>query len=417
MPADGPLTALAQPFDVEAVRRVFPGLHQEVRGKPLVYLDSAATAQRPQPVIDAVVRAMGVDNANVNRGVHAISERATSAYEGARETIGRFLGAPDPDKVVFVRGTTEAINLAAESLVRPRLDKGGTILLTEMEHHSNIVPWQRLAKRTGASITVAPILDDGSLDLDALWSLIEARPAAVSLTHVSNVLGTVNPIREVVRRAHAEDVPVIVDGAQAAPHLPVDLASLGADLYAVSGHKMCGPTGIGVLAGRTEVLESMEPWQGGGDMIRRVSWDETTYAPVPHKFEAGTPNVAGAIGLGAAATYLDTLGMDRVHAYEQELLKHVTEALGAIEGLVIQGTTPDKAAVLSFTIDGVHPHDLGTALDLEGIAVRAGHHCAQPLMERLGVPATVRASLAFYNTVGELDRLAAVVRDAVEVLR
>jgi len=392
-------------LDVEQVRKDFPILLQEVRGKPLVYLDSAATSQKPRAVIDAVARYYLEDNANVHRGVHLLSERATAHFEEAREKVRRFLNAAHAHEIVFVRGATEAINLVAQSWGRPRLRPGDEIVITEMEHHSNIVPWQLLCEEKGAKLRVAPIDDLGQLRLDELERLLGPRTRLLSLAHVSNALGTINPAREIVSMARERNVPVLLDGAQAAPHLEVDVQALGCDFYAFSGHKLFGPTGIGVLWGRAELLEAMPPWQGGGDMISSVSFERTTWNKLPWKFEAGTPDIAGAIGLGAAIDYLSGLGMDAVAAHESDLLAYGTDALRQVPGLRLIGTAPKRAGVLSFLLGDIHPHDVGTVLDGEGIAIRTGHHCAQPLMRRFGVPATARASIALYNRRADIDAL------------
>jgi cysteine desulfurase / selenocysteine lyase len=392
-------------LDVEGLRRDFPALDQRVHGRPLVYLDNAASAQKPRAMIEAVDRYYSEYASNVHRGLHALAERATAAYEGARETAARFLGAAGAVECVFVRGTTEAVNLVAQSFVRPRLGPGDEVLITELEHHSNIVPWQLLCAERGARLRVAPIDDRGAVMVEEFARLLGERTRFASFAHVSNALGTVNPIAEMTALAHERGVPVLVDGAQAAPHLPIDVAALGCDFYAFSGHKAFGPNGIGVLYGRAELLREMPPWQGGGDMIRTVTFEKTEYAPPPHRFEAGTPNVAGAIGLGATLEYLMALGMERVASYDRELLAYATDAVSQLPGVRLVGTAPEKAGVLSFVVEGVHAHDVGTVLDREGIAVRAGHHCAQPVMARFGVAATARASFAFYNTRAEVDVL------------
>lgn len=392
-------------FDVERVRRDFPILGQKVHGKPLVYLDSAATAQKPQAVLDALSRYYAQDNANVHRGVHTLSERATKAYEEARGKVRRLLGAERDAEVIFVRGTTEAINLVAQTFGRQRVRAGDEVLITAMEHHSNIVPWQMLCEQQGATLRVAPIDDRGALQLDALEGLLGPKTRLLALPHISNALGTLNPVKELVARAHAKGVPVLVDGAQAAPHLAVDVRALGCDFYTLSGHKLFGPTGIGALYAKLEHLEAMPPYQGGGDMIASVTFQKTTYAKPPAKFEAGTPDIAGAIGLGAAIDYVTALGLEAIQRYEHGLLEYGTKALSQVPGLRLVGTAPQKAGILSFMLGDIHPHDVGTILDREGIAVRTGHHCAQPVMERFGIPATVRASLAFYNTREEIDAL------------
>ncbi len=397
------------PHDVERVRADFPILQREVNGKTLAYLDNAATAQKPAAVIDAVSEYYRHSNANIHRGVHTLSIEATEAYERARGKVQRFVGAKRPEEIVFVRSATEAINLVAQAYARPKLTAGDEILITTMEHHSNIVPWQILCEQTGAILRVAPITDAGVLRVDEFEKLLGPRTRMAAVTHISNALGTINPVRDLVDIAHGHGVPVLIDGAQAAPHLPIDVAAIGCDFYTITGHKMFGPTGIGALYGRHDLLDAMEPYQGGGEMILSVTFEKTTFNKVPHKFEAGTPNIAGAIGMGAAVDYLQAVGLDSIGAHEQELLRYATETLSAIPGVRLVGTAQDKAAVVSFLVGDVHPHDVGTILDQEGIAVRTGHHCAQPVMERFGITATVRASLALYNTPGEIDRLTAAV--------
>ncbi|MEE8557649.1 MAG: SufS family cysteine desulfurase, partial [Myxococcota bacterium] len=392
-------------FDVAQIRRDFPILERSVRGKPLVYLDNAASAQKPQSVIDAVSHFYTEINSNVHRGLHYLSEKATEAYESARSRVQHLIGAGRPEEVIFVRGTTEAINLVAQSFARPRLREGSEILITEMEHHSNIVPWQLVCQETGASLRVLPIDDRGELVLEKLEDLLTGRTALVSLVHVSNSLGTVNAVRRIVEAAHAIDVPVLVDGAQAIPHFRVDVQELGCDFYAFSGHKAFGPTGIGALYGRTELLDAMPPYQGGGEMIRSVTFEKTTYHDLPHKFEAGTPNIAGAIGLGAAAEYLESLDPLGLRAHEADVLEYATQRLEELPGVRMIGTAREKVCVAGFLIDRVHSHDVGTILDREGIAVRAGHHCTMPVMEHFGIAATTRASFAFYNTREEVDTL------------
>jgi cysteine desulfurase/selenocysteine lyase len=392
-------------FDVQRVRRDFPILTERIHGKPLVYLDNAATTQKPRSVIDAMVRSYAEDNANIHRGVHLLSERATRAYEDAREKVQKFLNAPNAREIIFVRGTTEAINLVAQTFGRANVGKGDQVLITEMEHHSNIVPWQMLCEEKGAELKVLPITDEGELRMDLLDGLLTDRTRIVSVVHVSNSLGTINPIKAIVEKAHKLGIPVLVDGAQAVAHMPVDVQALGCDFYALSGHKLFGPTGIGVLWGRLPLLEAMPPYQGGGDMISAVTFKKTTYNVVPNKFEAGTPNIAGSVGLGAAIDYLKTLDSAAIHAYEDELLAYGTRALTSVPGIRMIGTASHKASILAFVMDDVHPHDIGTILDQEGVAIRTGHHCTQPLMERLCVPATARASLALYNTKEEIDAL------------
>jgi cysteine desulfurase/selenocysteine lyase len=394
-------------FDVERIRADFPALHQDVKGKPLVYLDNAASAQKPRQVLDAMTRLYSHDYANIHRGVHELSERATRAYENARLKALRFLNAASEREIVFVRGTTEGINLVAQTYGRANVGEGDEVLITHMEHHSNIVPWQILCEEKKARLRVVPIDDRGDMDMDAFSNLLGPRTRIVSLAHVSNALGTINPVRTVVELAHEKGVPVLIDGAQAAPHLPIDVAALGCDFYTLSGHKMFGPSGIGVLYGKEALLEKMPPYQGGGDMIASVTFEKTTYNRLPFRFEAGTPDIAGVVGLGAAIDYLTEIGLDAISAYEEELLDYGTERLHSVPGLRIIGEARHKASVLSFVLDGVHPHDIGTILDQEGIAVRTGHHCAQPVMDRFNVPATARASLALYNTREEIDRLVA----------
>jgi cysteine desulfurase/selenocysteine lyase len=402
-------------FDVQAIRRDFPILRERVHDKPLVYLDNAATTQKPRRVIDRLNAFYRRENANVHRGVHLLSERATDAYEDARRTVCRFLNAADPKEIVFVRGTTEAINLVAQSYGRTHVGSGDEIVITTMEHHSNIVPWQIVCGQTGARLRVAPMTDDGDIDLDAYEALLSARTKIVAVVHVSNALGTINPIAEIVRIAHAGGIPVLVDGAQAVAHMPVDVRALDCDFYAFSGHKVFGPTGIGVLYARASLLDAMPPYQGGGDMISAVTFERTLYNVPPYKFEAGTPDIAGAIGLAAALQYVEAIGLDHVRAHEHELLAYGTAALSQVPGLRLTGTAAHKAGILAFVLEGVHPHDIGTILDREGVAIRTGHHCCQPLMDRLGVPATARASLALYNTREEVDALARALDKVREV--
>jgi cysteine desulfurase/selenocysteine lyase len=400
---------------VATVRRDFPVLGETVNGKPLIYLDNAATSQKPRQVIDALSAFYSRENANIHRGVHELSQRATLAYEQARSNLQRFVNAADPHEIVFVRGTTEAINLVATTFGRSRLGPGDEIVVSTMEHHSNLVPWQIACEVAGAKLRVIPMTDAGELDIDAYVALLSERTKLVAVVHISNSLGTINPVEDLARIAHERGVPVLVDGAQAAPHMPIDVQALGADFYALSGHKMFGPTGIGVLYGRAELLESLPPYQGGGEMIRTVSFEKTTYAPLPAKFEAGTPHIAGAIGLSAAVDYIRGLSWPWIQQHEHELLEYATEALGRVPGIRIVGTARDKAAVVSFVMDGVHAHDIGTILDQDGIAIRTGHHCTQPVMHRLGLPATARASFAFYNTRQEVDALIAGVERVREV--
>ena len=402
-------------LDLHSIRRDFPALHQEVHGKPLVYLDNAATTHKPRSVITAIQRFYESDCSNIHRGVHVLSQRATDAYENARATVASHLNASSADEIVFVRSATEGINLVAHSFVRPRLEPGDEIVLTALEHHANIVPWQLICEERGARLKVVPMNDAGELDLEAYSELLGPRTRLVAVGHVSNALGTINPVREMISIAHREGVPVLVDGAQAVPHMAVDVTSLGADFYVFSGHKVFGPTGIGALWGRSELLSSMPPYQGGGDMILSVTFEHTEFNRSPQRFEAGTPHIAGAIGLAAALEYINGIGMDTISATEEELLATATIALESIPGVRLIGTARHKAAVLSFVIDGVHPHDAGTIFDQHGVAVRAGHHCAQPAMQRLGVPATIRASFAFYNTVEESAALTDAVRAAQEV--
>jgi cysteine desulfurase/selenocysteine lyase len=402
-------------LDLTAIRQEFPLLRQRVHGKPLVYLDNAATTQKPQAVIDRLVRYYAEENANIHRGVHVLSVRATDAYDAARETVRRFLNAADSREIVFVRGATEGINLVAQTWGRAHVGAGDEIVLSEMEHHSNIVPWQMLCEEKGARLRVIPITDAGELRLDAYERLLNDRTRLVAITHVSNALGTINPVAEIVRLAHDRDVPVLVDGAQAIAHMPVDVQALTCDFYVFSGHKVFGPTGIGVLYGRLPLLDAMPPYQGGGDMIRSVTFERTLYNTAPYKFEAGTPNISGVVGLAAALDYVTAIGPHRVSAHEHELLAYGTEALSELSGLRLTGRAPAKAGILSFVLEGVHPHDIGTILDRDGVAIRAGHHCCQPLMARLGVPATARASVALYNTREDIDALVRALRTVREV--
>jgi cysteine desulfurase/selenocysteine lyase len=402
-------------FAVERLRKDFPILRQRVRGKPLVYLDNAATSQKPQVVIDTVNRYYSAENANVHRGIHFLSEKATQAYEDARDTVRRFLNAADTREIIFVRGTTEAINLVAQSYGRTFLTASDEIVISAMEHHSNIVPWQILCEQVGARLRVIPFNYNGELLLEEYEKLLNERTKFVAVVHVSNALGTINPIKQIIAMAHRHNIPVLVDGAQAVPHMRVDVQELECDFYAFSGHKLFGPTGIGVLYGKADLLERMPPYQGGGDMISVVTFEKTHYNTLPYKFEAGTPNIAGGIGLGAAIDYVTEVGLEAVAAYEHELLVYATEALSTIKGLRIIGTAKEKASVLSFVLDDVHPHDIGTILDQEGVAIRAGHHCAMPVMQRFGVPATARASLAFYNTKEEVDALIRAIHKAIKV--
>ena len=403
-------------FDVERVRADFPILNERVHGRALIYLDNAATTQKPEAVIEAISHYYRHDNANIHRGVHLLSQRATDAYESARAAVRRFLNAQSSSEIVFVRGATEAINLVAQTYGRTHIVSGDQVLITSMEHHSNIVPWQILCEEKGAKLRVAPVNDRGELLLEKLEELLSSRTKIVSIAHVSNALGTVNPIRQIIRMAHSRGIPVIVDGAQAAPHLQIDVQDLDSDFYAFSGHKIYGPTGIGVLYGKAELLEEMPPYQGGGDMISSVTFEKTIYNKVPHKFEAGTPDISGVIGLGAAIAYIDSLGIASIAEHEDELLSYATAQLEKIPGIRLVGTAREKVGALSFVMEGVHPHDIGTILDQEGIAVRTGHHCAQPIMDRFGIPATVRASFGLYNTKAEIDSLAAGIEKVKEIL-
>jgi cysteine desulfurase/selenocysteine lyase len=407
--------ALTNRFDVDRIREDFPILKQRVHGRPLVYLDNAATSQKPQVVIDAINNYYATQNANVHRGVHYLSQLATREYEDARVRIQRFINAAETHEVIYTRGATESINFVAQSYGRKFVHEGDEIIISTMEHHSNIVPWQMLCDAQRARLRVIPIDDNGDLQMDEFARMLNKRVKMVAVTHISNALGTINPVKRIIELARSQDIPVLLDGAQAAPHLKVDVRDLDCDFYAFSGHKMCGPTGIGVLYGKSHWLESMPPVMGGGDMIASVTFEKTTYNTLPYKFEAGTPNIEGAVGLGAAVDYLTGVGLDRIAAYEHELLDYATELIGAIPGVKIIGVAREKASVLSFTVEDIHPHDIGTILDQEGVAVRAGHHCAQPVMKRFDVPATARASLAFYNTKEEIDALAAGIQKAIEV--
>lgn len=406
---------IAVDFDVEKIREDFPVLKQTVHGKPLVYLDSAATAQKPRVVIDAIRKFHEVDCANIHRGVHELSQRSTEAYEETRAKVKKFINSRSKNELIFVRGTTEGINLVTSSWGRRNVKEGDEIIISAMEHHSNIVPWQMLCEETGAKLRVIPMNDRGELILEEYAKLLGPRTKMVAVAHVSNALGTINPIKQMVEMAHEAGALTLIDGAQAAPHIKVDVQALDADFYTFSGHKVCGPTGIGILYGRSKLLNAMPPYQGGGDMIRTVTFEKTTYNDLPYKFEAGTPNIAGGIGLGAALDYLCRIGLDTIAAYEHELLVYGTEQLQQIPGLRLIGTARQKAAVLSFVIEGIHPHDIGTVLDRQGIAVRTGHHCAQPVMDWFNIPATTRASLAFYNTFAEIDALVAGIRKVKEI--
>jgi cysteine desulfurase/selenocysteine lyase len=404
-------------WDVNKIRRDFPILGEKIYGKPLTYLDNAATTQKPQVVIDTLAQYYSKENANIHRGIFCLSEQATKRYKTARHKVQEFIGAASDKEIIFVRGTTEAINLAAHCYGRAFLKKGDEVLITHMEHHSNIVPWQMLAEEAGIRLKVAPINDQGELIFEEFKKLLTDKVKFVSVVHISNALGTINPVKEIVRLAHEKGVPVLVDGAQAVAHTPVNVRDLDCDFYAFSGHKLLGPTGIGVLYGKKELLEKMPPYQGGGDMIRSVAFEKTTYNDLPYKFEAGTPHIAGVIGLGAAIDYIRAIGLGRIEAYEQELLKYGTGKLLEVPGLRIIGTAKHKSAILSFVLGEAHAHDIGTILDRQGIAIRAGHHCAMPVMQRFNVPATTRASLAFYNTREEIDRLVLALREVTEVFR
>jgi len=402
-------------WDVERVRADFPVLHQTVNGKPLIYLDNGASSQVPQVVIDRGIFYIEQEHSNIHRGVHYLSQRATTAYEGAREKVKRFINARESRECIFVRGATEGINLVMHGYGRKFIGEGDEIIISAMEHHANIVPWQMLCEEKGARLRVIPMNDAGELILDEYDALLNTRTKLVAITHVSNALGTINPIKEMIMQAHKYGVPVLIDGAQSAPHMPVDVQDLDCDFYAFSGHKMYAPTGSGIVYGKAELLEKMNPFQGGGDMIKTVTFEKTTYAELPNKMEAGTPAIASQIGLGAAIDYLDSIGREQAAVYEAELLRYATERVSSIEGVRIIGTAKNKASVLSFVIDGIHPHDIGTILDQEGIAVRAGHHCAQPVMQRFNLPATARASFAFYNTKAEIDVLAQTIEKVIEI--
>lgn len=397
-------------YDLAAIRASFPILDQTIHGQPLSYLDNGATTQKPLAVIEALAHYYRADNANVHRGVHTLSQRATAGYEGAREAVRQFINAPGAESVIFTRGTTESINLVAQSYARPRLQPSDEILISWLEHHSNIVPWQLVCQQTGATLKVAPIDENGAIDQAAFRALLSERTRLVAISHISNALGTINPVADMIRDAHATGAVVLIDGAQAVAHQRVDVQALDADFYAFSSHKLYGPTGLGVLYGRADLLEAMPPWQGGGDMIASVSFEQTTWNALPYKFEAGTPPIAAAIGLHAALDWIDSVGLSAIAAHEATLLEAGTTLLQELAGVRIIGTAPDKAAILSFVIEGVHPHDAGTLLDQLGIAIRAGHHCAQPVMDRFGIPATVRASIAAYNTTAELEALVAGIR-------
>ncbi len=392
-------------FDVQRIRQDFPILSRSIREQKLVYLDNAATTQKPQPVLDTLASYYATGNANIHRGVYLLSEEATAAYDLARVKVQGLLNARAAHEIIFTRNSTESINLVAQSYGRQNLGPGDEVLITHMEHHSNIVPWQLLCEQVGARLCVAPIDDHGTLQLDEFERLISPRTRLVAVVHLSNSLGTVNPVQEIVRMAHARGVPVLIDGSQSIYHMPVDVQDLDCDFYVFTGHKLYGPTGIGVLYGRESLLEQMPPYQGGGDMIRSVTFKKTTYAELPHKFEAGTPHIAGAIGLGAAVDYLLRVGLEGIGRHEADLLAYGTNALSEVKGLQLIGTAPKKASILSFVMDGAHPHDIGTIVDSDGVAIRTGHHCTQPVMDRFGVPATARASIAMYNTHEEIDAL------------
>ena len=402
-------------YDVQRIREDFPALHQKIYGKPLIYLDNAATAQKPRAVIDALEHYYSTDNSNVHRGVHALSIRATEAFENTREKVRQFINAADTKEIIFLRGTTEGINLVAQSYGRARLKAGEEIVVSEMEHHSNIVPWQLLCEETGAKLRVVPFSDAGELLLEEYEKLLGPRTRMVALAHISNSLGTINPVKRMIKMAHAKNIPVLLDGAQAAPHVRVDVQELDCDFFVFSSHKMYGPMGVGVVYGRQELLEAMPPYQGGGDMISSVTFEKTLFKPLPYKFEAGTPNVAGVVGLGAAIDYLQAIGYPAIVAHDGDLLTYATDRLSEIEGLRIIGTAAEKIGMVSFVLDGVHPHDVGTILDREGIAIRTGHHCTQPIMQHYDVPATSRASFGIYNTRQEVDALAASIDKVKEV--
>jgi cysteine desulfurase/selenocysteine lyase len=410
-----PLPTRLPSLDVQRLRADFPILAQSVHGKPLVYLDNAASAQKPRAVIEAVARFDATDYANIHRGLHELSQRATDAFEASRERVRGFLNAADRKEIIFTRGTTESINLVAQSYARTVLQLGDEVVISAMEHHSNIVPWQMVCRERGAVLRVIPMNDRGELLLDAYEALLGPRTRLVAVVHVSNALGTINPVQPIIELAHRRGIPVLIDGAQAVPHLPIDVQALDCDFYAFSGHKLYGPSGVGVLYGKAHWLESMPPYQGGGEMISAVTFEKTFYKGLPGKFEAGTPNITGVVGLGAAIDYVTRIGLEAIGAYENDLLAYATERVQAIPSLRIVGTAAEKASVISFVLDGIHPHDIGTILDREGIAVRAGHHCAQPVMQRFQIPATTRASLAFYNTAAEIDALVAGIGKVREV--
>ena len=402
-------------LDVERIRQDFPILHQEINGNPLVYLDNAATSQKPKQVIEALDKYYQQDNANIHRGVHTLSERATADYEQARGKVRDFISAGSEKEIIFVRGATEGINLIAQSYGRTNLKPGDEIIISTMEHHSNIVPWQLLCEQTGAVLKIIPINDNGELIMEEFEKLLGPKTKIVSVVHISNALGTINPVQHIIDRAHEHNAVAIIDGAQAAPHADVDVQALDCDFYVFSGHKLFGPTGVGVLYGKTYLLEAMPPWQGGGDMIKMVSFEETMYADLPFKFEAGTPHIAGVIGLGAAIDYVNAIGLDAITAYEHDLLEYATAKASGVEGLRLIGTAEKKVSILSFIMESIHPHDIGTILDHEGVAIRTGHHCTMPVMTHFNVPATARASFAFYNTFEEVDRLIEAIEKAKEV--
>ncbi len=408
-------TALAPTFDVEKIRADFPTLAREVNGKPLVYLDSAATSQKPHAVIDRMTKFYSEEYSTVRRSIHLLSAKATQAYEGTRRLVAKLLNAPETRQIIFTKGTTEGINLVAHGFGRKFVGEGDEIVVSATEHHANIVPWQMLCNEKGAKLRVIPVNDAGELILEEYEKLLNERTKIVAVGHVSNAIGTIHPVKEMIALAHAKGIRFLVDGAQAAPHMNVDVQDLDCDFYVFSGHKACGPTGIGILYGKVDILEAMDPFLGGGDMIESVTFEKTTYAPIPHKFEAGTPAIADVIGLGTAIEYLQGIGLENIAAWEHELLEYGTKVLSEIPGVKIIGTAKHKAAIISFTIEGIHPHDIGTLLDNEGVAVRAGHHCAQPVMARYGVPATARASFAFYNTKAEIDALGQAIRKTIEV--
>ncbi len=402
-------------FDINTVRADFPILQQEIYDKPLVYLDNAATTQKPQAVIDALTKYYALDNSNIHRGVHTLSMRATDAYESVRETVRAFLGALDTCEIVFVRGATEGINLVAATYGAANVGEGDEVIITNLEHHSNIVPWQHLCQEKGATLRVVPMNESGELEMDEYRKLLSPKTKIAALSYVSNALGTVSPVKEMIKLAHEKDIPVLLDGAQAVPHLPVDVLDLGCEFFVFSAHKVYGPTGIGAVYARKDILEKMPPYQGGGDMIAYVTFEKTTYNKIPHKFEAGTPNIAGVIGMGAGLDYVSGLGWDGLLAHEEDVVQYAAETIGAINGVRLIGTPADRAGVVSFEIEGVHPHDAGTILDREAIAIRAGHHCSQPIMDFYNVPATVRASFGLYNTRDEVDRLIGGINKVIEV--